>query len=141
MFKRGCILKFEDLEHGITTSELWPDKEELKKKLFEKAEKGKNDKPEAECNDKPEAECKVEFLDIVGLHCYTEEVANKFFDKLSQTSDLSLFSYRSVQSIIDFKWPLAREYTMKVLFFPFCIYLAVFVTWSNVFNQYTYKVD
>jgi hypothetical protein len=32
--KRGCIRKFEDLEHGITTSELWPDKEELQKKLF-----------------------------------------------------------------------------------------------------------
>jgi hypothetical protein len=30
---------------------------------------------------------------------------------------------------------------MKVLFFPFCIYLAVFVTWSNVFNQYTHKFD
>jgi hypothetical protein len=116
------------LEHGITTSELWPDKDILLLKLFEKAEAA-------------EAECKVEFLDIVGLHCYTYEVAHQFFDALSQTSDLSLFSYRSVQSIIDFKWPLTREYTMKVLFFPFCIYLAVFVTWSNVFNQYTHKFD
>jgi hypothetical protein len=30
---------------------------------------------------------------------------------------------------------------MKVLFFPFCIYLAVFVAWSNVFNQFIYEID
>jgi hypothetical protein len=86
----------------------------------------------------PESECKVEFLDIVGVHSYLEDVGNEFFDALSSTEDLNLFSYRSVQAIIDFKWPLAREYTMKVLFFPFCCYLAVFVTWSNVFNGTTY---
>jgi hypothetical protein len=45
------------------------------------------------------------------------------------------------QAIIDFKWPLAREYTIKVLFIPFCIYLAVFVTWSNVFNNFVYPLD
>jgi len=75
-FRRGSIIKFEDLEHGITTSELWPDKTELEGKLFHA--KAKEGEPE-----KPEAECKVEFLDIVGLHCYTEEVGNDFFDALS----------------------------------------------------------
>ena len=114
------------MDHGITTSELWPDKHALRKKLFDKAEGTEKEKPEAEC--------KVEYLDIVGLHCYTEEVGSEFFDALAGSGDLSLFSYRSVQSIIDFKWPLAREYTMKVLFFPFCIYLAIFVAWSNAFN-------
>ena len=130
MFKRGCIRKFEDLDQGIVLSDLWPDKKELHKLIFDVAEKGEKEKPEAEC--------KAEFLDIVGLHCYKEEIGDEFFEALAGSSDLSLFSYRSVQAIIDFKYPLAREYTMKVLFFPFCFYLAIFVAWSNAFNQYTY---
>jgi hypothetical protein len=70
----------------------------------------------------------------VGMHCYTEEVGDEFFEALAGSKDLNLFSYRSIQAIIDFKYPLAREYTMKVLFFPFCFYLAIFVAWSNAFN-------
>jgi hypothetical protein len=77
-------------------------------------------------------------LDVVGLHCYTEDVGNEFFAALAETEDASLFSHRSVQAIINFKWPLAQEYTMKLLFFPFCLYLAIFVTWSNVFNGNLY---
>jgi hypothetical protein len=61
-------MKYEDLDIGITVSELWPDKNVLKGKLFDKAAPGEKEKPEAEC--------KVEFLDIVGMHCYTEEVGN-----------------------------------------------------------------
>ncbi len=30
---------------------------------------------------------------------------------------------------------------MKVLFFPFCVYLAVFVAWSNAFNGKTYPFN
>ena len=40
--------------------------------------------------------------------------------------------------MIDFKWPLAKEYTLKVLFLPFCFYLMIFIAWSNVFNGYLY---
>ena len=90
---------------------------------------------------KADTEIKVEFLDVVGVHTYTEDVGAEFFDGLAETSDASLFSHRSVQAIIDFKWPLAREYTIKVLFIPFCIYLSVFVTWSNVFNNFVYPLD
>lgn len=51
---------------------------------------------------------------------------------------MSLFGHRSIQAIIDFKWPLAREYTNKVLFMPFVAYLCIFVAWSNAFNGYLY---
>jgi hypothetical protein len=33
-FRRGTLLKENDLEYAITTAHLWPDKNELKKKLF-----------------------------------------------------------------------------------------------------------
>jgi hypothetical protein len=88
-----------------------------------------------------DTEIKVEFLDVVGVHTYTEDIGNEFFNSLSETGDASLFQHRSVQAIIDFKWPLAQEFTTIVLFIPFCLYLAIFVTWSNVFNNYVYPID
>lgn len=88
-----------------------------------------------------DTDVKVEFLDVSGVHCYTEAVSEKFFNMLSETPDLSLFGHRSVQAIIDFKWPLAKKYTTRMLFVPFCIYLAIFVAWSNAFNGYIYPFD
>jgi hypothetical protein len=129
-FRRGTINKQNDLNYGLTTAELWPDKHKLKEKIFKKEEGRKSD-----------TEIKAEFLDVVGVHTYTEDVGAEFFNALTETPDSTLFSHRSVQAIIDFKWPLAREFTIKVLFIPFCIYLAVFVTWSNVFNNFVYPVN
>jgi hypothetical protein len=80
-------------------------------------------------------------LDVSGVHCYTEDVSQRMFKALSNTEDLSLFGHRSVQAIIDFKWPLAKKYTTRMLFIPFCFYLAIFVAWSNVFNGYSYPFD
>jgi len=127
-FRRGTLIKEGDLEYGLTTAELWPNKHKLKEKLFTSEKKA-------------DTEIKAEFLDVVGVHCYTEDVGNEFFEALAETGDASLFQHRSVQAIIDFKWPLAREFTIKVLFIPFCLYLGVFVTWSNVFNSYVYPFD
>lgn len=39
-----------------------------------------------------------------------------------------------IKALIDLKWPLVKEYTVKILFFPFVLYLASFVAFSNVFN-------
>ena len=127
-FRRGTLNKFDDLDYGITTAELWPEKDKLRERLFR--EKGGAD-----------TEIKAEFLDVVGVHCYTEDVGNEFFEALADSGDAELFNHRSVQAIIDFKWPLAREFTIKVLFIPFCLYLAIFVTWSNVFNNYVFPID
>lgn len=59
-FKRGTILKTDDLDYCLTTAELWPKKDELKTKVFF----GDLD-----------TEVKLEFLDVVGIHCYTEKVS------------------------------------------------------------------
>jgi hypothetical protein len=118
----------DDLNYGLTTAELWPNIDELKIKILD----NKNN---------AETSIKAEFLDIVGVHTYSDEVAVKFFDALAESKDLTLFSHRSVQAIIEFKWSLVREFTIKVLLIPFCIYLAVFVTWSNVFNNFVFPVN
>lgn len=79
-------------------------------------------------------------MDVVGVHCYTEQVGTDFFNALADTDNLALFGHKSVQAVIDFKWPLAKEYTVKVLFLPFCLFLALFVAWSNAFNGYIYPI-
>ncbi len=53
---------------------------------------------------------------------------------LSRVEDFEIFSNVVIKALIDLKWPLVKEYTVKILFFPFMLYLACFVAFSNVFN-------
>lgn len=47
---------------------------------------------------------------------------------------MDIFACRSVQALIDYKWPLVREYTIKILFVPFVFYLAIWIIYSNAFS-------
>lgn len=119
-FKRGDI-KFENgLNYGITVSELWPDRNVIIKSIFLQSE--------------IDTEVMLEYLDISSVHCYSEKIGDQFFEALAESKTIELFDYRSIKAIIDFKWPLAKEYTIKYLFVPFCFYLALFIAYSNVFN-------
>ena len=119
-FRRGALKYSKGVDYALTVSDLWPDKFELKKKIF--------------IDSQMDTEVKVEFLDVVGIHCYSEKVGDDFFNALADCNNIQLFKYRSLQTIIDYKWPLAREYTIKLLFVPFCMYLAIFIVYSNAFN-------
>jgi hypothetical protein len=58
---------------------------------------------------------------------------------LSNVKDIDLFSNKVIRYLIDYKWPLVKEYTVKMLFIPYLFYLAFFIAFSNVFNgQLTY---
>jgi len=65
-FSRGTINLHDDLNYGLTTAELWPDMIELKKKILITPNN-------AETN--AETIIMAEFLDIVGVHTYTDGVA------------------------------------------------------------------
>jgi len=45
-----------------------------------------------------------------------------------------MFENTIIKSIIDYKWPLVRKYTIRFLFIPFLIYLALFIAFSNVLD-------
>jgi hypothetical protein len=96
----GTINKPDDLDYGITTAELCPDKRKLKEKIFT-------------LDKKADTEIKVEFLDVFGVHTYTEDVGAEFFDALAEKVSAYLLSHRSLLAIIDLNWPLAREDTIK----------------------------
>ncbi len=76
---------------------------------------------------------KFKMLDIPELHSFTEERSAEFFNVLSKVQ-VEIFENEVIRALIDFKWPLVKEYTVKILFIPFILYLATFIAFSNVFN-------
>lgn len=55
---------------------------------------------------------------------------------------MDIFKNEAIKALIDFKWPIIKEFTIKKMFIPFLFYLAIFITFSNVFNgQVSYDDD
>lgn len=49
---------------------------------------------------------------------------------------MSVFDCKAVRRIIEFKWPLTREYTIKKLFIPFICFLSFYLVYMNyIFYQ------
>ena len=83
----------------------------------------------------------MKILDIPELHSFEEENAIEFFNVLSKV-DLDIFSNDVIRCLIDFKWPLVKEFTVKILFIPFIFYISLFIAFSNAFNgQVTFDDD
>jgi hypothetical protein len=70
------------MDYAVSVAELWPDLTSLKSKVLK---------------DSPlDADIKVELLDIPAIHCYQEPDGDRFFSALAETSQIDLFSHRSV---------------------------------------------
>ena len=104
----------------MQSCELWPDRLTVEEKLFTKSVL--------------DTEIKLEFLDIPTVHSYTGKNGAAFFKALADCKNMDIFNCRSVQALIDYKWPLVKEYTIKILFIPFLIYISLWIIYSNVFN-------
>lgn len=110
----------ENLPYALGTSELWADVKAVEKQVLVKSP--------------IDQVIKIEMLDVPNLHSYSDEVSTKFFEALAEVDDLSLFSCLSIRALIDYKYPLTREYTVKILFIPFVMYLITFIVYSNRFR-------
>jgi len=89
-----------------------------------------------------ESDIRLEFLDLPKLHCYGNKVTDSFFDSLSNTDNIELFANRGIQTIIDYKWKLAKEYTIKRLFLPFTAFQLLYFIYSNyIFVNRFHEVD
>lgn len=55
---------------------------------------------------KLDAEIKLEFLDIPSVHSYNTKIGSLFFEALASSENIELFASRSVQALIDYRWPL-----------------------------------
>jgi hypothetical protein len=84
-----------------------------------------------------DAAIRIEYLDLPYLHCFGNPTADKFMEALGDVENIEYFKNRSIQTIIDYKWPLVKEYTIRRLFFPFAAYLIIFFAFSNYFYEDT----
>ena len=81
---------------------------------------------------KIDKELRLEFIDIPNLHTYTDEGAEEFFMALSNTEKMEIFNIKAVRMMIDFKWPLAKSYTIWRLFVPFIFFLGFYLVYMNI---------
>ena len=86
----------EDEQYYVTSCDLWPDERLLVERIFQES--------------KTSEEIEVKILDLPKLHNPNEKVAQDFALSLSEVEDKSIFSYISVRSIVNYRWPLAREF-------------------------------
>ncbi len=78
-----------------------------------------------------ESEIRVEYIDISTLHSYTHENTNKFFEALSDCTNYDIFEQAAIKKIIEFKWPLLKEFTIKKLLMPYLVYMLTYLFYVN----------
>ncbi len=78
-----------------------------------------------------QSDLELKYLDLPLLHQYDEQLQSDFFSALAETEDMTLFENKGVMKLIEFRWPLVREFVIKKLFFPFLIFLLTFVIYMG----------
>ena len=58
-------------------------------------------------------------------------MAKEFFGALAKTEDMEIFNRKAIRRVIEYKWPLTREYTVKRLFLPFITFLSFYLVYMN----------
>ena len=54
---------------------------------------------------------KIEFADLPRLYHYADEKSYDFFGGLAKTDQLEIFEKKVIQKIIEFNYPLVKEWT------------------------------
>lgn len=77
-------------------------------------------------------------MDIFNVHSLTSPTTEEFFEVLGDTENLDYFKLKSIKKIIDYKWPLYKEYIVKKLFIPFLCYQLTYMVYCYFiqFNRF-----
>ena len=70
-------------------------------------------------------------LDLPKLHDFNEPTADAFFVSLGEKADIELFANKSIQVIIDFKYPFIMKWILIKLLAPFVLFLTIYVISNN----------
>lgn len=56
---------------------------------------------------------------------------------------MDYFLTKPIMKLIEYKWPLVLKYTIRKLFYPFCLLLLTYVTYMNFIYNYrdTFEED
>ena len=108
---KGCL---NPNSKGITESQLWFNFHEWEKKMMNQVNKDNETEVERPI--------KVEFVDIPRVYNYQDELTDSFFFALAHTNQYQIFESKIIQRIIEFNYPLVREWTIKRLTIPFNLF-------------------
>lgn len=78
-----------------------------------------------------ESDLNLQYFDVPVIHQYSSPLCNKFFEALAETDDMGLFESKGIKMLIEYRWPLAREFVVKRLFLPFVFFLFTFVVYMG----------
>ena len=67
-----------------------------------------------------------------GVYHFNDRNFKSFIDELSSTGQYELFANKSIQALLEFNFPLVREYIVKKLFVPFSVFLIFYEVYLNV---------
>lgn len=70
---------------------------------------------------------------MTGPHTYSNEDSEKFFEALANCQDMTIFNEVAIRKIIDFKWVLAKKYTIRKLLLPYLSFMFVYLCYMNYF--------
>lgn len=74
----------------------------------------------------------MQILDLPHLHKYENDIADEFLEALADTECIEIFSNKSIQALIEIKWPLVKQGIKKWLFYPYLIFLIAFLYYTVV---------
>lgn len=117
VYNSGRLFLFDS---GInqTTVNNWPSKKEnLVNKLFKDS-----------C---PSIPVKMKMLDSPNIHCFSKETTQKLLLSLSRC-DISIFSHKSIQALIEYNWESTKCVIIGWLFMPFIGYLVTYMIFLEI---------
>ncbi|CDW84989.1 wd-40 repeat protein [Stylonychia lemnae] len=102
----------------FVVSQLWFDQNTLQEKIM---------KP------KPiENRILCEILDMPGIYHQNDKDFLKFYQSLASTDEPDYFNKKAIQKLIEFNYPLVKEYIIIKLFGPFCVFQLCFSIFQNL---------
>jgi hypothetical protein len=69
----------------------------------------------------------LELLDVSHVFHFNDPLNDKFFDTLASIQKGDVFKLRSIQTLIDFNYPLVQKYLIRRLFLPYVVFHIVFL--------------
>eukprot|EP00347_Sterkiella_histriomuscorum_P004764 403359199 len=118
-FNKGC-LKEEYPE--ILVSQLWFDEKALQDQIM---------------TVKPvETRISCQIIDLPSIYHYQDKDFNDFFQELADTEQSAYFNKEVIQKMIEFNYPLVKEYVQKRLFYPYAVFMVFFFLLMNLVIEY-----
>ena len=75
------------------------------------------------------------------MHKYENVIADEFLEALAETECIDIFSNKSIQALIEIKWPLVKTAIKKWLFYPYLVFLLTFLYYTVYIFERVQEVD